>query len=94
MAPPTHEVTQLLLAWGDGDRTALDRLLPLVYRNCAVWRALPAGERRGHTCKRRVINEEYLCCCSTRQCKIAGIFLDVEAQMMRKSWGHARRVTT
>ena len=26
----THEVTQLLLAWGDGDQAALDKLIPLV----------------------------------------------------------------
>jgi RNA polymerase sigma factor (TIGR02999 family) len=26
-----HEVTGLLLAWGDGDHAALDRLVPLVY---------------------------------------------------------------
>jgi RNA polymerase sigma factor (TIGR02999 family) len=30
-APNSHEVTELLLAWGNGDRTALDRLVPLVY---------------------------------------------------------------
>ena len=27
----SHEITQLLLAWGDGDQTALDKLVPLVY---------------------------------------------------------------
>ena len=27
---PTN-VTQLLLAWSDGDQTALDKLVPLVY---------------------------------------------------------------
>jgi len=32
MPPPsTHEVTQLLLAWSDGDQTALEELTPLVY---------------------------------------------------------------
>jgi len=32
MKPPsTHEVTQLLLAWSDGDQTALEKLTPLVY---------------------------------------------------------------
>jgi len=28
--PQSQEVTQLLAAWSDGDRSALDRLLPLV----------------------------------------------------------------
>jgi len=27
----TNEVTQLLLAWSDGDQAALDKLTPLVY---------------------------------------------------------------
>ncbi len=31
MKPTSHEVTQLLLAWNDGDKQALDRLVPLVY---------------------------------------------------------------
>jgi RNA polymerase sigma factor (TIGR02999 family) len=31
MTPSSHEVTQLLLAWNDGDKQALDRLVPLVY---------------------------------------------------------------
>jgi len=32
MKPPsTHELTQLLLAWSDGDQTALEKLTPLVY---------------------------------------------------------------
>ncbi|HKE32973.1 MAG TPA: ECF-type sigma factor [Candidatus Angelobacter sp.] len=32
MKPPsTHEITQLLLAWSDGDQTALEELTPLVY---------------------------------------------------------------
>ena len=28
----THEVTQLLMAWSEGDQTALDRLMPVVHR--------------------------------------------------------------
>ena len=31
-SPFSHDVTQLLQAWGQGDRAALDELLPLVYR--------------------------------------------------------------
>ena len=29
--PPTREVTDLLLAWGGGDRGALEKLIPMVY---------------------------------------------------------------
>ncbi|MCI0392483.1 MAG: ECF-type sigma factor [Acidobacteria bacterium] len=28
---PSHEITRLLIAWGNGERTALDKLIPLVY---------------------------------------------------------------
>jgi RNA polymerase sigma-70 factor, ECF subfamily len=31
MPPPSAEITTLLKAWRHGDRTALDRLTPLVY---------------------------------------------------------------
>jgi RNA polymerase sigma factor (TIGR02999 family) len=31
MMPTSHEVTELLLAWSEGDQRALDRLVPLVY---------------------------------------------------------------
>ena len=27
--PSTHEVTQLLIEWSDGDKAALDELMPL-----------------------------------------------------------------
>ncbi len=39
------EVTQLLHRWRDGDRAALERLLPMVY---AELRRLAAGQLRGH----------------------------------------------
>ena len=29
-AMPSHEASQLLAAWSEGDRSALDKLLPLV----------------------------------------------------------------
>jgi len=32
-----HEITQLLLAWEQGDQFAFERLMPLVYENCGVW---------------------------------------------------------
>src|SRR5262245_47246191 len=47
---PLPELTSLLLAWRQGDRGALERLMPLVYgelRRLAA-RAM-AGERRDHT---------------------------------------------
>lgn len=88
MAPPTHEVTQLLLAWGDGDRAALDRLLPLVY---AELRRLAghylAGERRGHTLQATaLVNEAYLRLVDSgaRRWQNRAHFVGVAAQMMRQ----------
>jgi hypothetical protein len=31
MDPPSHEVTQLLVAWGNGDQAARDELMSVVY---------------------------------------------------------------
>jgi hypothetical protein len=36
MTPSSHEVTQLLLAWNQGDKSALDQLMPLVYNAAAA----------------------------------------------------------
>lgn len=42
MADP-EEITLALKAWSAGDRAALDRLMPKLYRSCT---ALPADTRR------------------------------------------------
>jgi RNA polymerase sigma-70 factor (ECF subfamily) len=56
------EVTRLLLAWRQGDGTALDRLIPLVYEDLhrMAQRHL-RGERPGHTLQpSAIVNELYL----------------------------------
>jgi RNA polymerase sigma-70 factor, ECF subfamily len=62
MTPSPREVTQLLVAWSNGDQTALDQLMPLIYdelRRIAA-RYLRA-ERRGHTLQTSaLVNEAYL----------------------------------
>src|SRR5438552_11846279 len=46
----SHDVTGLLLAWGEGDRTALDRLIPLVHDELhRMAHRYMSGEREGHT---------------------------------------------
>ena len=45
----THEVTQLLLAWSNGDQTALEELTPLVYAE--LHRLAERYMRRGHSAK-------------------------------------------
>ena len=57
-----REITQLLLAWNDGDESALEKLVPLVY---AELRRLAKGrmllERPDHTLQTSaLINEAYL----------------------------------
>jgi RNA polymerase sigma factor (TIGR02999 family) len=60
--PPVHDVTQLLVAWSEGDKAALDRLTPLVYKELhRLARAFMAGERAGHTLQATaLVHEAYL----------------------------------
>jgi RNA polymerase sigma factor (TIGR02999 family) len=55
-------VTDLLLAWGKGDESALDRLVPLVHAELhQLARRYMRGERPGHTLQTTVlVNEVYL----------------------------------
>jgi RNA polymerase sigma factor (TIGR02999 family) len=59
-SPP--DVTRLLLAWSDGDETALQRLMPLVYAELRrLARRYMGRERAGHTLQTTaLINEAYL----------------------------------
>ena len=59
---PTHEVTRLLVAWGEGDRAALDRLMPLVHAELRrLARHYVSRERPGHTLQTTaLVNEAYL----------------------------------
>ena len=58
----THEVTQLLLAWKSGDEAALDRLMPLVYKELhRLARRYMAGEQTGHSLQTTaLVHEVYL----------------------------------
>jgi len=57
----THEVTQLLVAWGNGDHTALDQLMPLVYDELhRLAHRYMAHERPEHTLQTSaLVNEAY-----------------------------------
>ena len=57
-----QDVTGLLVAWGAGDESALDRLLPIVYGELRhVARRLMRGERGEHTLQTTaLVNEAYL----------------------------------
>ena len=60
--PQSHEVTELLLAWSDGDQSALDRLVPHVQAELRrLARTYMRRERAGHTLQTTaLINEAYL----------------------------------
>jgi RNA polymerase sigma factor (TIGR02999 family) len=62
MATSPEHVTQLLIAWGDGDRTAFDKLMPLVYEELRkLAHHYISRERPGHTLQTSaLINEAYL----------------------------------
>ncbi len=61
-APPTQEVTQLLLAWRGGDEGALDQLIPLVHQELQrMAHRYMAGQRPGHSLQTAaLVNETYV----------------------------------
>ena len=60
--PASAEVTQLLLAWGEGDQDALRQLMPLVHHELhRLAHLYMVGERSGHTLgTSALVNEAYL----------------------------------
>ena len=62
MSSVSHEVTQLLLAWNDGDQTALDKLVPLVEKELhRLAQHYLNYERPGHSLQAMdLVNEAYL----------------------------------
>jgi RNA polymerase sigma factor (TIGR02999 family) len=59
---PTHQVTQLLLDWSEGNQAALDQLMPLVYRELRrVARRYLNQESPGNTLQTTdLVHEAYL----------------------------------
>jgi RNA polymerase sigma factor (TIGR02999 family) len=62
MDASAHEITRLLQAWSEGEQSALERLIPLVYRELhRLARHYMAGQRPGHTLQTTaLLNEAYL----------------------------------
>lgn len=63
MAPSTTpNITELLMAWNEGDQDALAKLTPLVYKELhRLAHAYLAGERRGHVLQTTaLVNEAFL----------------------------------
>jgi len=87
--PNTHEVTQLLLAWGDGDQDALNKLMPMIHAELhRLARYYMRHERSGHTLQTTaLVNEAYLKLVDWQnqniQWKNRAHFFGVSAQLMR-----------
>src|SRR5436190_9755448 len=62
MTSNTHEVTQLLIAWNEGNQAALEQLMPLVYDELRqLARSYLRRERPGHTLQATsLVHEAYL----------------------------------
>ena len=86
--PSTHEVTQLLKAWGAGDEQALKKLTPLVYEQLhRVAQRYMAGQRPDHTLQTTaLVNEVYLRLvdCEQVQWRDRAHFYAVSARLMRR----------
>lgn len=82
------EVTQLLVAWREGDAGALDRLMPLVYDQLRSLATVHLSrERQGHTLQpTAVIHETYLRMVEKTHPRWRGRphFFAVAAQLMRR----------
>jgi len=62
MELPAHQITELLHAWSDGDQSALDVLMPVVYENLhRLAQSYMAQERPDHTLQATaLVHEAYL----------------------------------
>jgi RNA polymerase sigma-70 factor (ECF subfamily) len=62
MSTPTPNITDLLIAWGDGDQQAMEHLAPIIQQELhRVASRHMAGERQGHILQTTaLVNEAYL----------------------------------
>jgi len=83
-----HDVTQLLIAWSDGDRAALDQLMPLVYEELRrLAHSYIKRERPNHTLQTSgLVNEAYLRLVDQSQLKLKdrAHFFGIAARLMRE----------
>jgi len=86
--PSSVEVTQLLLAWSQGEPTALEKLVPLVHAELSrLVHHYMAGERTGHTLQTTaLVNEAFLRLVDSSQVRWQNRahFMAVSAQLMRR----------
>lgn len=88
MEKSNRKITQLLIAWGKGDETALESLMPVVYDELhRMARAYMNRQRVGHTLQTTaLVNEAYLRLIDSSkvQWQNRAHFFAVSAQLMRR----------
>jgi RNA polymerase sigma-70 factor (ECF subfamily) len=86
--PSPQSITQLLIAWSNGDQAALEQMLPLVYRELRRQAEhYLRQERPGHLLQpTALVNEAYLRLidCDNIQWRNRAQFFAVAAQVMRR----------
>ena len=95
MADTSEEVNQLLATWSDGDRSVLDKLIPLVERELhQLAHRYLSHERPGHTLQTTaLVHEAYLRLVGQRRTRFESRahFFAIAAQIMRRILvNHAR----
>ena len=84
----SQEITQLLLAWGSGDKAALDALMPMVYDELRrLARCYMRRQNAGHTLQTTaLVNEAYLRLIDSSRVRWQDRthFFAISAQLMRR----------
>jgi RNA polymerase sigma factor (TIGR02999 family) len=87
-APPSPQVTQLLVAWGKGDELARDQLMPLVYEELhRLAHRYMKRESPGHTLQTSaLVNEAFVRLVDQKNVRWQNRahFFGIAAQMMRR----------
>ena len=87
-AATQKSITQLLVAWSEGDRAALDELVPLVHAELRrIARNYMRGERQGHTLQTTaLIDEAYVHLVDQKHVRWQNRahFLAIASQLMRR----------
>ena len=88
IADKRHNITELLVAWRNGDEAALAQLMPEVHGELhRIARRCMRGERAGHTLQATaLVNEAYVRLVDTRQVRWQDRthFLAMSARLMRR----------
>ena len=84
----SQEITHLLLAWGEGDEAAFDKLMPMVYQELRrLAKRYMSRQRPGHTLQTTaLVNEAYLRLIDSSRVRWQNRahFFAVSAQLMRR----------